>query len=73
MDDLPEWVTPADAKLTLETDLLVVVTKYGGEPIVAGPCMDQMNADLYDLIVSERTRQLVERIQHTGRQGGENA
>ena len=67
MADLPEWMTPADAKLTLEGDILVVVTKYGGEMIVAGPLMERMNADLYALMVSERTAQLVERIQQLGR------
>lgn len=60
--DLPAWMSSEDAKLTLETRILTIVSSYGGETIVAGSRMEQLNRDLYNLVLSNDTAQLVNRI-----------
>lgn len=59
---VPSWMTVEDAKLNLDGDLLVILTKYGGKQILAGPEMDSMLKEFSDYILTERCRDYVEFI-----------
>ena len=47
-------LSEADVRLNAEGDVLGIVTKHGGETIVAGPAMNQMVRELTDLVLAWR-------------------
>lgn len=48
----------ADLRLTIEGDVLGVVSAHGGERIVAGPPMYQLVQELTDLVLKWRADQV---------------
>ena len=44
----------ADLRLTIESDVLGVVSAHGGKLIIAGPSMDQLVQELTDLVLKWR-------------------
>ena len=49
-------MTPEDLRLTIESDVLGVISGHGGEVIVAGPESYQMVQELTDLVIGWRAR-----------------
>src|ERR1035441_6270681 len=49
-------MTPEDLRLTIEGDVLGVISGHGGEVIVAGPESYQMGQELTDLVIGWRAR-----------------
>ena len=49
-------MTPEDLRLTIEGDVLGVISGHGGEVIVAGPESYQMVQELTDLVIGWRAR-----------------
>jgi hypothetical protein len=51
-------VNDADLRLTIEGDVLGVVSAHGGERIIAGPPMYQLVQELTDLVLKWRADQV---------------
>jgi hypothetical protein len=44
-------LSEGDLRLTAEGDVLEIVSRYGGEVIVAGPVTERMVGELADLVI----------------------
>jgi hypothetical protein len=50
-------MTEQDVRLTIEGDVLGVISAHGGEVLIAGPQSYQMVQELTDLVIQWRARQ----------------
>ena len=51
----PQGIGEADLRATIESEVLGIVSAYGGEQIIAGPPMYRLVQELTDLVLNWRT------------------